>query len=374
MAEDQAKRKLAAILSADVEGYSRLMADDEEATVRTITSFVNLSEDSKQEYFSDGITNDIITDLSKFRNLFVIASNTVFTYKAKPVKVKDVNRELGVRYVLEGSVQKEKDKVRINAQLIDTSTGHHLWAERYDRNLKDLFVVQDEIVQTIVGTMAVKIEEVERTRAMRKDTESLEAYDYLLRGIGYLRPRTRSGNSEARQMFEKAIQLDPHYASAYVGLGRTYLLQAVYDWTEFPAKVMQQAQDLAQKALGLEESNADPHAFLGSVNIHMPRYDLAIRELKRAIELNSNDANNLYYYTWQVLNVSSKHVWVVDDLGLVLMFTFLAVKAMHPYLWIEFHLLPAGRCFQDKRSSAKTISGLHDLSRPTPNRLLIQAI
>ncbi len=255
-----------------------------------VLPFQNLSGDPQQEYFSDGITNDIITDLSKFRDLFVIASNTVFTYKGKPVKARDVSRELGVRYVLEGSVQRASEKVRVNAQLIDATTGHHLWAERYERNLKDLFLLQDEIVQTIVRTLAVKVGTAERERAMRKDTESLEAYDYVLRGREYLSRSTRSTNIEARQMFQRAIELDPRYGSAYVGLGWTYRRDVTLGWTEFPNQALQQAHDLAQKALNLEESAA-AHRLLGWVYGVRRQYDLARRELERALELNPNDAD-----------------------------------------------------------------------------------
>ena len=146
-----------------------------------VLPFKNLSEDPKQEYFSDGITNDIITDLSKFGGLFVVASNSTFTYKNKPTKVQEVSRDLGVRYVLEGGVQKAQDRVRINAQLIDATTGQHLWAERFDRSLDDIFAVQDEITEKIVATVFVKLDSAARHRAMRKPTESAEAYDLNMR-------------------------------------------------------------------------------------------------------------------------------------------------------------------------------------------------
>lgn len=257
-----------------------------------VLPFKNLSDDPKQEYFSDGITNDVMTDLSKFRELFVIASNSVFTYKGRSVKVQDVSRDLGVRYVLEGSVQRASEKVRINAQLIDATTGHHLWAERYDRDLKDLFAVQDEIVQTIVVTLAVKLTRLEHERAFAKPTSNLEAYDYVLRGMEYLSRSTRPADSEARHMFERAIELDPSYASAYVGLGRTHRNASIRGWTEFPAEAMQRAHDLAQKALSLDDSNAAAHALLGEVYSYWGQYELAIRELERAIELNPNDWNS----------------------------------------------------------------------------------
>ena len=257
-----------------------------------VLPFQNLSGSEEQDYFSDGITNDIITDLSKFNQLFVVASNTVFTYKGKAVKVKQVSQELGARYVLEGSVQKAGDRVRVNAQLIEGTTGHHLWAERYDRDLKDLFALQDEIIQTIVRTLAVKISVAERARVLRKRTENLQAYDYLLRGWHFYDQRTRSANSQARQMFKKAIELDPQYASAYVALGAYYYRTAVLGWTEFSDQALQRAYDLAQKAIALEEANASAHRLLGEVYVRRAQYDLAAGELKRAIELNPNDAKS----------------------------------------------------------------------------------
>ena len=210
-----------------------------------VLPFRNLSGDREQEYFNDGITNDLINALSKFKELLVIASNTVFTYKGKPTKIEDVGRQLGVRYVLDGSVQKSSAEVRVNVQLNDAATGFQIWSEHYDRKMTDLFAVQDEIVHTIVGKLAVKIGAAERNRAMRKRPESMEAYDYLLRGLEYRRQRTRAGNSKARQMFEKAIERDPGYAQAYLGLGNYYRSQAEYGWTGFPQQSLQRAEELA---------------------------------------------------------------------------------------------------------------------------------
>jgi len=258
-----------------------------------VLPFSNLSKDKAQEYFSDGITNDLITALSKFRELLVIASNTTFTYKGKPVNIENVRQELGVRYVLEGSVQTVDSKVRVNAQLIDAATGYHIWSERYDRELKDILAVQDEIVQAIVGKLAVKIESAERKRVVLNSIETLVAHDYLWRGQEYFRHRTSSENRKARQMFEKAIELDPEFSLAYEALGRTYLEEASYGWTEFPSRSLQYAKDLAQKALSLDDSNADAYALLGFVHIYLERYDLAIDQLNRAIALNPNDASAL---------------------------------------------------------------------------------
>ncbi len=253
-----------------------------------VLPFDNLSGDREQEYFNDGVTNDIITDLSKFSSLFVIASNSVFAYKGKPVKVQDVSKQLGVRYVLEGSVQRAGEKVRINVQLIDATTGGHLWAERYHRDLEHLFAVQEEIVQTIVATLAVKLTRLELERVFAKPTSNLEAYDYWLRGQGYLARTTRSTNMEARQMFQRAVELDPRYASAYVGLGWTYRKAVGHGWTEFPNQALQQAEDLAQKALSLEESAA-AYRLLAYIYLLRGQYDLAIHVLERAMELNPSD-------------------------------------------------------------------------------------
>ena len=284
-----------------------------------VLPFKNINGDRAQAYFSDGITNDIITDLSKFRELFVIASNSVFVYKDKPVKAQQVKRELGVRYILEGSVQRASGRVRVNAQLIDAGSGHHLWAERYDRNLQDLFTVQDEIVQTIVATLAVKIDAEERARVMRKDTENLEAYDYVLRGWEYYWRSTRSANRHARRMFEKAIEIDPHYPTAYVGLGQTHMAHFAYGWTEFSDQALQTAHDLAQKALSLDETSAPAHALLGEVYRYWMQYDLALKEYDRAIDLNPNDANS-HAERGAILNYRGETDAAIDALETTLRF------------------------------------------------------
>jgi adenylate cyclase len=266
-----------------------------------VLPFNNLSDDPEQEYFSDGITNDLIAALSRFGDLLVIASNTVFTYKGKAVDVKEVGHELGVRYVLEGSVQKAGDKVRINAQLIEATSGHHLWAEHFDRDLKDLFTLQDEIVQILVARLAVKITTTEQALAMRKDTENMDAYDYFQRGRAYYSHNTRSDNLLARQMFKKAIELDPSYASSYAALGWTYNVAVGYGWTEFPTKAHQRALDLAQQAMRFDESNASAHSLAGSVYTFRAQYNLAINELQQAININPNDADSYSTIGWILL-------------------------------------------------------------------------
>jgi len=173
-----------------------------------VLPFVNMSKDPDQEYFSDGLTEVLTGDLSKISSLFVIARNSAFTYKGKAVKVQDVGREMGVRYVLEGSVQRADQRVRITTQLIDATTGYHLWSEQYDRSLKDIFALQDEIVQKIVTTLQLQLTLQEQGVIVRKHTDRLEAYDYYLRGVESFWRLTKEANTQARQLYEKAIALD----------------------------------------------------------------------------------------------------------------------------------------------------------------------
>jgi len=266
-----------------------------------VLPFKNLSGEAEQEYFSDGITNDIITDLSRFRNLLVIASNTVFLYKGQTVDIKTVGQELGVRYVMEGSVQKAGDSVRINAQLITASDGSHVWAERYNRALRDIFKLQEDIVQAIVTKLAIKTFQYEQARAMRKKPQDLQAYDYLLRGHAYYQQRNRTAYSKAREMFSRAAALDPYYADAYVGSGLLEYGKVAYGWTEFPDKALASAFAFGQKALELDESNAAAHSLLSSVYTFQNKYDLAIKQAEQAIELNPNDARSYNELGWALL-------------------------------------------------------------------------
>jgi adenylate cyclase len=266
-----------------------------------VLPFQNLSGDPEQEYFSDGITNDIITDLSRFRDLLVIASNTVFTYKGKTVDVKTVGKELRVRYVLEGSVQKIKNSVRINAQLIDASNGTHIWADRYERDYKDIFTLQGDIVQAIVAKLAVQTFKYEQARAMRKKPRDLHAYDYLLRGWADYQRRTRASNIQAGEMFAKAVALDPRYAAAHAGLGWVDLAKVSLGWTEFTQKTLDSAFAHGREALELDASNASAHALLCNVYALQGQYDLAIREGEQAIELNPNDASTYSQLGWVLL-------------------------------------------------------------------------
>ena len=261
-----------------------------------VLPFKNLGQASSEDYFSEGVTNDLITALSKFSELVVIASNTVFSYPREEKSAVDIGRELDVNYILEGSVQKRTADVRLNAKLVDARDGHHVWAERYDRQLEDVFGVQDELVHTIVGKMAIQIREAETGRVRRKQPTDYSAYEYLLKGKYNYRQRTRATNYEARQLFTQAVERDPTYAAAYVALGWTYMREMYDGWSEFPNRSIQKALELAQKALVLDETLADAHILLAECFLNRREYDLAAVELDRALELNPNSTDSLKAY------------------------------------------------------------------------------
>ena len=255
-----------------------------------VMPFVNMSEDPKQEYFSDGITEEIITGLSKVPHLFVIARDSTFTYKGKPVKVQQVGRELGVRYVLEGSVRKAADRIRISAQLIDAKTGYHLWAERYDRDLKDIFALQDGITMKILIALQVKLTEGQQARLFGKGTDNLEAYAKLLQGREHSNRFNKESNVLARQMYKEAIALDPDYAMAYLRLSATHLMDLLYGSTKSPKRSLERAEELVQKALALDDSLAEAYSFLGRIYLTKRQHEKAIAEGERALALAPNSA------------------------------------------------------------------------------------
>jgi adenylate cyclase len=256
-----------------------------------VLPFDNMSEDPKQDYFSDGITEEIITALSKVPKLFVIARNSTFTYKGKPVKVKQVAEELGVRYVLEGSIRKAGDKIRITAQLIDALTGHHLWAERYDRNLKDIFAVQDEITKNIITAMQVKLTRGEQARTAAKGTNNLEAYLKLLQAREKMSKGNKENNALAQRLLEETIALDPDYASAYALLGAIQMMDVWLGSSKSPKDSIKKAIELSKKALALDESLADARSLLGFLYAMTQQPDKGVAEAERAVELDPNSAN-----------------------------------------------------------------------------------
>ena len=256
-----------------------------------VLPFDNLSEESNQEYIADGLTENIIAALSNISEMLVIARNSTFVYKDKPVKIQQVSEELGVRYVLEGSVQKSGDNLRISAQLIDATTGYHLWAKRYDRNLKDLFVLQDEITLKIISALRVKLTEGEQARLNDKSTDNLDSFLKVQEGTPYFFRFNEESNIKARQMFEEALALDPENATACTMLAWTYLMEVRSGWSKSPGRSMEQTVELAQKALALNDTLAATHSLLGHIYLDKRQYEKAIAEAERAVALNPNGAD-----------------------------------------------------------------------------------
>ncbi len=251
--------------------------------------FINLSGDREQEYFSDGVTGDLITGLSRLPALFVIARASTFTYKGKAAKLQDLGRDLGVKYVLEGSVRKPAERLRITVQLADASTGAEMWAEHYDRPLRDVFALQDEIVRRVVTTLNLQIGLSQQGVIIPRSTENLEAYDDLLRGTGYLLSLTKDGNAKARQMLEKALELDPRYSLAYALLGLNYYLGSALSFNQHPDD-LEQSLYLARQAAALDDSLAVAHGVLGQTYLAKEQYEQALTEAQRCITLDPNTA------------------------------------------------------------------------------------
>ncbi len=256
-----------------------------------VLSFLNMSEDKEQEFFSDGITEEIITALSKVEKLFVIARNSTFTYKGKPVKVQQVAEELGVRYVLEGSVRKAGERVRITAQLIDALTGHHLWAERYDRDLKDIFAFQDEITKKIIAALQVKLTEGEQAGIRARGTDNLDVYLKVLQARDLVRHQNIEDNHKARQILKEALELDPHYAPTYRWLSGTHFMDVWLGSTKSPRDSLKIAVELSKKALSIDNSLGDAHGLLGSIYVITKQYEKGMLELNKAVDLDPNGAD-----------------------------------------------------------------------------------
>jgi adenylate cyclase len=272
------------------------LASSKEASATPVTRkpsiavlpLVNMSGDPEQEFFADGLTEDIITELSRFRDLLVISRNSTFVHKGKAVKVQEVARELGVEYVLEGSVRKVGDRVRVTVQLIDAQTDRHIWAERYDRKLEDIFAIQDEVTGAIVATLPGRVEAATQERAKRKPTDNMAAYECVLAAKVLHHRSQRDANAEAQLLLDRAIALDPNYAHAHAWkacvLGQTW----VYGWCADRDATFQRVADELQIALALDDNDSDVHRILAAVNLTRDDHDKAAYHQERAIALNPN--------------------------------------------------------------------------------------
>jgi adenylate cyclase len=255
-----------------------------------VLPFLNMSGDQEQEYFVDGMTEDLITDLSKVSGLFVIARNSSFTYKGKAVDVKRIGRELGVRHVLEGSVRKAGNRVRITAQLIDAGSGGHLWAERFDRDLTDIFSMEDEVVEKIVRALAVTLTQGEERRLRRRGTGNVEAYELWLRGRELLTRSTRESVEQARAMYRRAIEIDMNFPAPHAGLALAAISDYVSDWALDPAQALGEAERWARRAVELNDQEPVSHMALGNVLLWRRDHEGALSEFRHMIVLDPNFA------------------------------------------------------------------------------------
>jgi adenylate cyclase len=255
-----------------------------------VLPFDNMSGDPSQEYFSDGLTEQIINGLCKVSNLFVIARNTSFAYKGKGISIKQIAHELGVRYILEGSVQRAEDRVRITAQLIDSTSDYHVWSENYDRNLTDIFALQDEIALNIMYAMQIKLTSGEQARLWAGDTKNIQAFDKQMRGFECLYNLNEKDNNQARNFFKEAINIDKTSAMPYAMLGFTHILDFYFGWTRSPLQSFEEAEKNAEKALLLNNSLDLAHLILGWIYLLKRKHEEAIKEVELAVELNPNGA------------------------------------------------------------------------------------
>jgi adenylate cyclase len=257
-----------------------------------VLPFKNLSGDTSHDFFSDGITEDVIAALARFSNLLVISKSSSFPYRNSNVAPAEIGRLLNARYLLDGSVRRTGDRVRVGVQLTEATTGRLVWSETYKAEIDGIFAVQETIAKSVVGAAAVELSRFERERARAKPTSNLAAYEYVLRGRGAFSHDTRESNDEASELFQRAIDLDPNYADAYAALGGSYYEAVISGWSEFRTEDLERAEALAQKALALDPATTRAYQVLSDINLFRKRYDLALAQIDRALEFNPSDADN----------------------------------------------------------------------------------
>ncbi|MEE4263826.1 MAG: adenylate/guanylate cyclase domain-containing protein [Desulfobacteraceae bacterium] len=258
-----------------------------------VLPFTNMSANPSQEYFSDGLTEQIISGLCKISNLFVISRNSSFAYKGKSFSVRQIAQELGVKYILEGSVQKTKDRVRITAQLIDAITDYHIWSESYDRSLSDIFALQDEITLKLINAMQIKLTHGEQACLWDGMTKNIQAFDKIMRGVECFFRWNRDDNMRARHFFEQALKLDGSSALIFSFIGFTHINDIVFSWSDSPLESFVEAENNAQKAISLNDSLDIPHLLMAHIHLLKKEYDEAVFEAERAVALNPNGADAL---------------------------------------------------------------------------------
>ena len=311
-----------------------------------VLPFENMSGDPEQEYFADGITEDIITALSKFHWFFVTARNSTFVYKGAAVDIKQAGRELGVRYMLEGSVRKSGDRVRITAQLIEAATGNHIWAERYDRQLQDIFDLQDEITQTISAAVAPELVQSEQERSLQKPTESLDAWDLYLRGVAAIHKLGRENVEEGVDYMTRAIAADPKFAAAYGWLAMAAYSQLAFHWTDDLEETLEQALADANRAIGLNQRSYFAHFALGKLLVQKRDHAAAIRELELAVSLNPSFANG-YYGLASAYTFAGEAGKALDNIDLAI-----RLNPNDPRLWVDLSYRAIALELLDRREEA----------------------
>ena len=305
--------------------------DIPERPVIAVLAFENLGNNPDEEYFSDGITEDITTDLSQISGLFVISHNSSLSYKGTHTKIKQIGQELGARYILEGSIRKVGNRIRINAKLIDAGTEHHIWADRFDRELRDIFALQDDVTRKIVGALKIKLTNVEVERLQNASQANPEAYDVFLRGLKQFRLFTREANSSAAALFAQAIKLDPTFARAYANAAMTNAQTIAFGWSENRELILNRAVSFGEKALALDPNLPQTHFALSTVYIRLKQPDKAIAAARRAIELDPSFADG-YIMLAQHLIFGGK-----PELGLEAVQTAKLLNPHHTgiYFWFE---------------------------------------
>ena len=319
-----------------------------------VLPFANMSGDPEQEFFADGLTEDIITELSRFRELLVISRNSVFVHKGKPVKVREVAREFAVDYVVEGSVRKAGDRVRVTVQLIDAETDTHIWAERYDRDLKDIFAIQDEVTAAVVATLSGRVEAATHERVARKRTENMAAYECVLAGKILHHRSAREANAEAQRLLDRAIELDPKYAHAHAWKGCVIGQSYVYGWCPDKHLALKEVAQELETALALDNNDPDVHRVLAALNLVFDNHDKATYHQQRALSLNPN--NDLI-----VVQQGELLTWLgrAED-GIEWIHRAMRLNPYHPERYWN-HL---GRAQYTARAYADAIESLSRIARP----------
>jgi adenylate cyclase len=345
------------------------MADEPSPATKpslVVLPFVNMSGDPEQEFFVDGLSEDIITELSRFHDLLVISRNSAFVHKGKAVKVQDIAREFGVHYVVEGSVRKAGDRVRVTVQLIDAETDRHIWAERYDRKIEDIFAIQDELTCAIAATLPGRIEAARHDRAKRKPTENMAAYEYVLTGKIMHHRSTPDDNVEAQRLLDRAIALDPKYAHAHAWKACVLGQSWVHNWCADREVTWKRVADELQIALALDDNDSDVHRILAAVNLAHGDHEKARYHQERALSLNPN--NDLI-----LVQNGELLTWLGRPLdGIEWIRKAMRLNPYHP----ERYWSHLGRAHYTARQYPETVEALSRLMRPdhTHHALLAAAL